>query len=73
MKFQHNVGAVDRAIRTVVGVTMIYFGFIQDSFLQDPFAAMLLGVFGGIVFLSALLGVCPLYNLIGFNSSNSRR
>ena len=68
MALKKNVGTADRILRLVAGITMIYFGFIDTSFINDSLAATLLGIFGSIFLLTAIFGICPFYNLIGLNT-----
>lgn len=68
MKFNKNVGVVDQVTRLVLGLSMIYFGFISDLLIVDRVAGTLLGGFGIALLLISVLRFCPLYLLIGFNS-----
>ena len=68
MNFKKNLGALDRILRIGFSCFMIYFGFIDNTILTDPVTKIILGVFGSIVLVSALVGNCPLYYLTGFNT-----
>ena len=68
MKMIKNVGLADRILRLGASLMMMYFGFINDTVIADNLSAILLGVFGFLIFLSAVFSICPLYNLIGFST-----
>jgi hypothetical protein len=65
---EKNVGGIDKVLRIGAGVLMVYFGFIDKSFITDELGSTLLGGFGIMFTLSGLLGMCPLYNVIGINT-----
>ena len=70
MKFVKNVGFADRIFRLGASLMMMYFGFINDTVIADQVSAILLGVFGILIFLTAIFCLCPLYNLIGINTTD---
>ena len=58
--FKNNVGGIDRILRIVVGLALI-----------GMTLAGMIGVWGwiGVVpLLTAALGTCPLYSVLGFSS-----
>ncbi len=65
---RRNIGLVDMLIRIFIGLLMIYFGFIDNSFIEDKIASTMLGAIGSLSVLVALIGYCPFYTLIGYNS-----
>lgn len=54
-----NVGSLDRIIRIVLGVAIIAGGIFAKSWW---------GVLGAIPVLTAALGFCPLYRIIGLST-----
>ncbi len=60
-----NVGAVDRILRIIIGAALIAFalGFIATG---SPYAW--LGWIGVIPLLTALVGSCPLYSIVGLST-----
>ena len=60
-----NVGAIDRILRIIIGIVLIAFalGFIATG---SPYAW--LGWIGVIPLLTALVGSCPLYSIIGLST-----
>ncbi|MDH5485657.1 MAG: DUF2892 domain-containing protein [Gammaproteobacteria bacterium] len=68
MNFEKNVGRLDAVLRTGLGAGMGYVGLIDTGLIDDQVAAIILGVFGIVIFSSGIFRRCPLYSLIGFNS-----
>ena len=68
MGINKNVGTADRVLRLGTSAMMIYFGFFNDELVADSLAAMLLGGFGIIILVTAVISMCPLYNIIGLNT-----
>jgi hypothetical protein len=63
MKFETNMGTVDRALRVIVGLALI-----------GAAATGTVGMWGwiGVVpVLTALVGFCPAYTLLGFKTCKS--
>jgi hypothetical protein len=54
---KRNVGKVDRAIRFTVGIVMMGVGFGAMS----GGAAIVVGVIGAVLFVTSVIGWCPLY------------
>ncbi|MDX1320612.1 MAG: DUF2892 domain-containing protein [Oceanospirillum sp.] len=59
-----NVGSVDKILRIVVGLALIAIVFVGP---QTPW-----GWIGVVPLLTALLGFCPLYRLIGLNTCRTK-
>lgn len=57
-----NVGAVDRAIRIVIGVGLISLLFLLNG------SARWLGLVGFVPLLTAFIRFCPLYAALGLNT-----
>ncbi|MDX1252648.1 MAG: DUF2892 domain-containing protein [Gammaproteobacteria bacterium] len=58
---KHNVGNIDRTVRIVAGLGLISLVFIGP---QTPW-----GWIGIVPILTALIGWCPAYSLLGVNTS----
>ena len=60
-----NVGRLDRVIRVTIAVSLLYLGLgiYGGSTLGNG-----LGIISTIPFMTALLGNCPLYSLLGISS-----
>jgi hypothetical protein len=54
-----NIGKIDRTIRLILGVVIIGWGVMNNSWL---------GAIGLIPLGTALIGWCPLYTILGINS-----
>ncbi len=57
---EKNVGGVDRILRIIVGLGLISLVFVGP---QTPW-----GLIGVIPLLSAIVGFCPAYRLIGLST-----
>jgi len=57
-----NVGKADKIARVVLGVSIIIFGYVTQSWW---------GLVGGGIILPAILGSDPLYSLIGADTNKS--
>ena len=57
---RHNVGAVDRALRIVLGVALL------SLTMLGPQTAW--GYLGLIPLMTGLVGFCPLYRLLGMST-----
>lgn len=58
--FKNNVGSIDKVLRVVIGIVLISLVFIGP---QTPW-----GWVGIIPLVTAAIGSCPLYTLLGFSS-----
>ncbi|WP_210397336.1 YgaP family membrane protein [Motiliproteus sediminis] len=57
---QQNIGTVDKALRILVGLALIAMVFVGP---QTPW-----GWIGVAVILIALVGMCPLYKILGIST-----
>jgi hypothetical protein len=60
-----NVGSVDKVIRIVVGLALLALIFILEG------DARWLGLIGLIPLVTAIMGWCPAYSLIGVSTEKS--
>lgn len=66
-----NMGTVDRALRLIIGLALIvaplmnYWGLGASSAVAYTLMAI-----GGVLTLTAVFGVCPLYKLLGIQSNS---
>lgn len=58
--FKNNVGSIDKVLRVVIGIVLISLVFIGP---QTPW-----GWVGIVPLVTAAIGSCPLYTLLGFSS-----
>lgn len=55
-----NMGGVDRILRTLIGVVLLALVFVGP---QTPW-----GWIGVVLLITGLIGVCPLYTLLGIKT-----
>lgn len=60
-----NVGMIDRALRVIAGLALIAFAL---GFIAPGSAYAWLGWIGIVPLLTALVGYCPAYTLLGFST-----
>lgn len=60
-----NEGAVDRILRVLVGAGVLSLAFIGP---QTPWAYL-----GVIPLVTGLVGICPLYSILGINTCGVRK
>lgn len=58
-----NMGSIDRFIRIVTGLVMMYFGFINQAAIDSLIINIIVGIFGIISIVFAYLAFCPIYTL----------
>ena len=54
-----NIGTIDKSLRILLGLAIIIIGVFYESWL---------GLLGIIPILTAFIGFCPLYSLIGIST-----
>lgn len=54
LSFHHNIGNIDRAIRIIIGVIMIYLALFNPWMLSS-WANILIGVFGAVMIIEGAL------------------
>jgi hypothetical protein len=54
-----NIGSIDKSLRILLGLAIIIIGIFYESWL---------GLVGIIPILTAFIGFCPLYSLIGLST-----
>ncbi|MEI7645095.1 MAG: DUF2892 domain-containing protein [Chloroflexales bacterium] len=67
MKHLFNVGLIDRAIRLLLSV----FLFMLAFGLLSGIGQIIAGVLGAVMLLTATVGVCPLYAIVGFATTGA--
>jgi hypothetical protein len=65
-----NMGPIDRAVRVVLGLILIAFA-IQIGVPATEWGWI--GWIGIVPILTALVGFCPLYDLLGISTSEQKR
>ncbi len=65
-----NMGSLDRLIRAVVGIGLIYYA--MSNLPGSDVWMVPAGIVGFIFILTAIFGLCPVYKLFGINSCKAR-
>ena len=65
MKFEKNMGTLDRAIRIVIAVVIAVLYFNGNL---SGLTATVLGIFSIIFIITSFVGFCPLYTVIGLST-----
>jgi hypothetical protein len=68
IKFKKNMSNLDRAIRTVVGLTLVTAGPVTGFITPDKLSSILMGIVGSLALVSAFFSYCILYEFTGFGS-----
>lgn len=66
--FRQNVGPVDRGIRAVLGIVLLIATFV----LFSGFWQILAAVVAIVLLVTAIWGVCPLYSVLGIDTTSTR-
>lgn len=56
-----NVGSVDKVIRIILGLAILVIGYLNESWW---------GLVGLVPLITAFVGFCPAYSLIGVSTKN---
>ncbi|KPL52065.1 hypothetical protein ABB55_07345 [Prosthecomicrobium hirschii] len=64
-----NVGGIDRILRIVAGLALLAFAFFGPADLSWKWV----GYIGVVPLLTALMGWCPAYTLIGVSTCPAKR
>ncbi len=64
-----NIGAIDRALRVLIGLALIAYA-IPLGMPQTGWNFV--GWIGVVPLLTAFVGVCPLYTLLGMSTNSAR-
>lgn len=66
---KQNIGTVDKAIRGVVGLFLIY---IAAANFQNKLLSGVAFVIGFVLILTSMFGVCLLYRLFGISTKHEK-
>ena len=65
-----NMGATDKAIRILLAIA--FAGLYITKLVEGSLGLVLLTV-GGIVLLTSTINFCPLYSILGMNTSKKKK
>ena len=71
MTIPHNVGMIDRVIRLLSGIALIYIAFVDGDIIPDAIFSTMVGAFGVVNIVTAAASWCPLYHLISLNTTSN--
>ncbi len=63
------VGSIDKVVRVTVGLIFVIVAFVAPV---GQVMKVILIVLGIIAFVTAFTGFCPMYNLLGINTSEDK-
>ena len=66
--FKRNLGTPDRIARALVGIILIYIGFIDQTLITSQVLRILIGLFGALNLFGGIVSFCPLYRLADINT-----
>ena len=68
--FKNNMGGMDRGIRAIVGIILLALYFMGTVAGVWGWVALIVGV---VLLVTAALGWCPPYSLLGINTCSTRK
>lgn len=66
-----NVGKVDRIVRFLLGLVLVFYVIINGVGLSSLFVGGLF-IVGVVLLATAIFSYCPLYNLLGIKTCRSK-
>ncbi len=63
-----NVGSADKIVRIVIGLALLWY-----ALLAAPTGWNWIGWLGVIPLVTAIVGVCPLYSILGVNTCPAKK
>lgn len=63
-----NVGTIDRVVRIVIGLGLLWY-----AIMAQPTGYNWIGWIGVVPIVTALIGVCPLYSILGLSTCPARK
>jgi hypothetical protein len=68
-----NVGTIDRVLRLVVGLGLVAWGLGYVPHVATPAEwSLVAAAVGGILAVTAVIGFCPIYRVLGLSSCARR-
>ncbi len=68
MGIKVNMSVMDRGLRILLGLILIYTGFINTQLIGNAIVNYLIGGFGLLNLISAIVGFCPVYSMAHINT-----
>ena len=73
MAIKRNLHWIDIIVRVVIGVALVYIGFVDTSYIANSTVRILLGVFGAVNLVAAAVRSCPVYALAGISTYREKK
>lgn len=67
-RFSRNMGQLDRLLRGIISLVLIYVGFVATHLVDNAVINLLLGLLGVINLVAALTASCPFYSLANIST-----
>jgi len=67
-----NVGRLDQFLRIGISLVFIYIGFIDEGLIHDSLSSNIIGTFGVIFLIVAVIRFCPLYVITDINTCQKK-
>lgn len=68
MNLKCNMGRIDQVLRLIIGLVLLYVGFMNTSIINDSLINNILGVLGIINIAASLSRVCPVYYMANIST-----
>ncbi len=62
---EKNVGMIDRVIRIILGIILLYLFVVNTVAAPWSYLVALIGL---ILLVTGIIGTCPLYSMLGMNT-----
>lgn len=63
-----NVGTIDRVVRVIIGLALLWY-----ALFATPTGYNWIGWIGIIPLVTALVGICPLYSILGMSTCPAKK
>lgn len=63
-----NMGTIDRVVRVIIGIALLWY-----ALFATPTGYNWIGWIGIIPLVTALVGICPLYSILGVSTCPAKR
>ena len=70
IRLTRNVGRFDQILRIGIGLLLMWIGFVDDGLIEDAVIRSVVGLFGLLNLIAAMIRVCPVYSAAGINTNN---
>jgi len=69
---KRNMGSLDRGLRVVAGVALLYVGLFNTGYVDNEVVRYIMVVFGGINIVTAIFAFCPMYTLASISTAPTK-